>query len=279
MSARRTVAPGGVVLTDRLTVAGALGAPTGGGGGDDHRRRRGNGARPSGAGAGWARAARATAPTVARARTPAIATGQRRRARRGERGGAAVERHALEPAQHVGHRRRALVGALGEAGQHQPGERRRGRSRRAGWRTGSGGGALVMISAESWPKVRADEGRPPGEQLVEDGAQRVDVGAVVDLQARRPARAPCSAACPPPGPRGCPARRRAPASCMSLATPKSSTLTKFGCPSRVVRKRLSGLRSRCTTPTACAAPSASAICRAMATASLQRHRAGRRGAR
>ena len=38
-------------------------------------------------------------------------------------------------------------------------------------------------------------GDPPGEDLVEDEADRVDVGAGVDRLSLRPARAPCRPAC------------------------------------------------------------------------------------
>ena len=51
----------------------------------------------------------------------------------------------------------------------------------------------------------------------------------------------------------------------SLATPKSSSFTKSGTPSFVMRKMFSGFTSRCTTPTSCAAWSARAACMPMRT--------------
>ena len=88
----------------------------------------------------------------------------------------------------------------------------------------------------------AQERRPAGQRLVEDRPQGVDVGGRADALANgpRPARAPCSWACPSPGRRAV----RAESSSSSLARPKSLIL---GMPSAVSRTLL-GLRSRWMTP-------------------------------
>ena len=52
---------------------------------------------------------------------------------------------------------------------------------------------------------------------------------------------------------------------VSLATPKSSTLTYSLSPCRLMRKTLSVFTSRCTTPSRCAAASAEASWRMMCT--------------
>ena len=67
---------------------------------------------------------------------------------------------------------------------------RSGRSSRGGARR------LGQVREADRDRVVAGERRPPGDQVVRERAERVDVGARVDAAGRAPARAPCSRACP-----------------------------------------------------------------------------------
>ena len=134
------------------------------------------------------------------------------------------------------------------------------------------------------PKPSDDERRTAAQHLEEDHAQRVDVGAVIDLaraaallgrhvrgrshhrSGPRPHRADVARR---PG-RAWRCRSRAPSPSPAVASRSSGT-----------RKRLSGLRSRWTMPAAWAAASALAVCAAMrrASATGSRPRSRRRAAR
>ena len=113
----------------------------------------------------------------------------------------------------------------------------------------------------------AGERRAPREALEEHAAEREDVGARVDLAARRaPARAPCSRACRAAARRASGERRPV----ATRAMPKSRTFARSTC--APARNRFAGLTSRWTTPRACAAPSASADAPTSATLSDDRER-------
>ena len=169
------------------------------------------------------------------------------------------------------------------------GSRSRQRRSRARTRGGTSGGsaavsiARVSTAASVSDTVSPSNSRRPGEHLVEHDAEGPDVGALVDRLARAPARAPCTPPCPrmmpacvmpasvsvgesqaaasasrsrAPGP--WPGRSRAPSPCR-----RRVTLT------------LAGFRSRWTMPFSCAASSASAICRAIGSASSGERRRAR----
>ena len=105
-----------------------------------------------------------------------------------------------------------------------------------------------------WLKISTDDSPPNGtdarRQLVQDDAERVDVGARVDRLALAPARATCRAACRRW--RRCASgstarRRRSSWRCRSRGSwpPRAPPLR--------ARKTFSGFMSRCTMPLSCAA--------------------------
>ena len=121
----------------------------------------------------------------------------------------------------------------------------------------SAGGSLLRIALIESAAVAPANARRPLHHLVQDGAQREDVGPVVDRLARAPARATCSPSSrrPPGVVAGAmvSARSRFAPGWRIRARPKSRIVTR---PSALTN-RLAGLMSRCTIPRSCAAASPS----------------------
>ena len=120
-----------------------------------------------------------------------------------------------------------------------------GRSGRDGSRLGR---LAVRVLRVRLGDRRRDERRPAARQLEQHAAERVGVGAPVDLSTSRPtARAPCTRACP-----SCPTSSATRSTSVpdSFAMPKSRTFTRspLARSSSGTRKMLSGLRSRWMMP-------------------------------
>ena len=127
---------------------------------------------------------------------------RRRRLRRAQRHnrptglwGASPDRPSLaEAIQVVGQRRGAGVATLRLLVQAFQADRLQV-ARHCGFRREGGTGSSSMTCRTSQRGLAAER-RPPGEHLVEDGAQGIDVGGRPDVPpCRRPARGPCSWAC------------------------------------------------------------------------------------
>ena len=138
---------------------------------------------------------------------------------------------------------------------------------------------IFAIESETVSPANVDA---PGQHLVEHAAERPDVGALVDRQSARllgthvGGRADDGAlrASPAAPPAHASGRATTPSPPTALARPKSSTFTT---PSGVILM-FAGFRSRWTIPLSWATSSASAICRAMASASTERQPRARRRA-
>ena len=172
--------------------------------------------------------------------------------------GALAAHERLEREAHLGRGREAHLGTRRHRAVHEPRDLGRDVRRHVHERL-----HLAALDLEhDDARILALRGRLAGEHLVEHDADRVDVGARVDVgrRVRLLGRHVLGRAHQHAGDREVlrPAPV-APSARFSFAMPKSISL-RTGLPPSNVTKTLSGLRSRCTTPSACAASSAWRIC-------------------
>ncbi len=155
--------------------------------------------------------------------------------------------------------------ALRHLAPHAAGDDRRDPRGHVRPQRGDGLGRVLEHLGHDLGRGLGHEGRPPHEQLVEDDPERPDVRALVDALGRQQLlRATCNRACPSRSPSW---SARRPRGRSTLEMPKSSTLTMGLRPGCSARKRLEGLRSRCTMRSAWACASASQVSSRYLTAS------------
>ena len=165
-----------------------------------------------------------------------------------------VRRGGDELARHLQRRREALVAALPQGARDERAQRRQRRVHPLdGLWLGAEHGGEARVLGRRW------ERRAAREHLVEHDARGPEVGARVHVAWRcGPGRGSCTRGFP----RSIPVRVREPmppAASITLAMPKSSTLTMKVPSGPRVRNTLSGLRSRWMTPWACAEASPARI--------------------